>query len=165
MRTKVEAATMASESGVPALVTSTANAARALAGEDVGTWFSTRGGRRPARMLWLAHLATTQGRLLLDAGAVAAVSSGLRSLLPAGVTGVEGNFEAGDPVEIVDESGHVVARGLVNYASDELPAMLGRSTRELARNLGPHYEREVVHVDDLVVVRRLNKRNSAAHGH
>ncbi|GAA3686380.1 glutamate 5-kinase [Arthrobacter ginkgonis] len=152
MVTKVEAATMAAESGIPALVTSTANAAAALAGEDVGTWFSTRGGRRPVRLLWLAHLATTQGRLVLDDGAVAAVASGLRSLLPAGITRVDGDFEVGDPVEIADRHGRVVARGLVNYSAQELPRMLGRSTHELASDLGPHYEREVVHIDDLVVV-------------
>ncbi|GAA1358572.1 glutamate 5-kinase [Arthrobacter rhombi] len=152
MVTKVEAATMAAESGIPTLVTSTAQAGRALNGEDVGTWFSARGGRRPLRMLWLAHLASTRGTLVLDAGAVTAVASGSRSLLPAGITSVHGDFEAGDPVEIADASGTVLARGLVNYASTELPEMLGRSTRELSRSLGTHYEREVVHVDDLVLV-------------
>ena len=152
MTTKVEAATMAAESGIPTLVTSTAQAGRALAGEDVGTWFTARGGRRPLRMLWLAHLASTRGALVLDDGAVAAVASGSRSLLPAGVTEVRGDFEAGDAVEITDAAGTVIARGLVNYASTELPEMLGRSTRELARTLGQHYEREVVHVDDLVLV-------------
>ena len=72
------------------------------------------------------------------------------SLLPAGVTGVEGAFVAGDPVELADAGGRVVARGLVDYDAAELPALLGRSTRELARELGPEYEREVVHRDDLV---------------
>ncbi|WP_417221002.1 glutamate 5-kinase [Arthrobacter sp.] len=152
MVTKVEAATMAAESGIPTLVTSTAQAGRALSGEDVGTWFSARGGRRPLRMLWLAHLASTRGTLVLDAGAVTAVASGSRSLLPAGITEVRGEFEAGDPVEISDAAGRVIARGLVNYASVELPEMLGRSTRELSASLGTHYEREVVHVDDLVLV-------------
>lgn len=152
MATKVEAATMSAESGIPTLVTSTANAAAALAGEDVGTWFSARGGRRSTRMLWLAHLAATQGRLLLDPGAVKAVASGVASLLPAGITGLAGSFEAGDAVEITDAAGHVVARGLVNYSSQELPQMLGRSTHELARDLGAQFERAVVHVDDLVVV-------------
>ena len=152
MATKVEAATMSAESGIPTLVTSTANAAAALAGEDVGTWFSARGGRRSTRMLWLAHLAATQGRLLLDPGAVKAVASGVASLLPAGITGLAGSFEAGDAVEITDAAGNVVARGLVNYSSQELPQMLGRSTHELAQDLGTQYERAVVHVDDLVVV-------------
>jgi glutamate 5-kinase len=152
MATKVEAATMSAESGIPALVTSTANAAAALAGADVGTWFSARGGRRSTRMLWLAHLATTQGRLLLDAGAVRAVASGVASLLPAGITGINGSFEAGDAVEITDAAGLVIARGLVNFSSAELPQMLGRSTRELGEDLGSQFERAVVHVDDLVVV-------------
>ncbi|GAA4380331.1 glutamate 5-kinase [Paeniglutamicibacter cryotolerans] len=152
MVTKVEAATMSAESGIPTLVTCTDNAELALSGADVGTWFKARGGRRSTRMLWLAHLATTQGRLRLDDGAVSAVASGLRSLLPAGITGIYGSFEAGDAVEITDAQGTVIARGLVNYSSEELPQMLGRGTRELAQDLGEHFERAVVHVDDLVVV-------------
>lgn len=152
MATKVEAATIAASSGIPALVTSTAAAARALAGEDVGTWFSVSGRRKPVRLLWLEHLAAVRGTLTLDDGAVRAVGQRHRSLLPAGITAVSGEFEAGDPVEIADESGHVLARGLVNFSADELPAMLGRSTRDLGRELGPEYERVVVHVDDLVLV-------------
>ena len=74
------------------------------------------------------------------------------SLLPAGVTAVDGVFTAGDPVDLLDENGHAVARGLVNYDSAELPALLGRSTRDLARELGAAYEREVVHRDDLVLL-------------
>jgi glutamate 5-kinase len=76
------------------------------------------------------------------------------SLLPAGITGVDGDFAAGDPVDLLDESGHTLARGLVNFDAAELPALLGRSTRALAEELGPAYEREVVHRDDLVVLRR-----------
>lgn len=152
MVTKVEAAAMAAESGIPALVTATANAASALAGEDVGTWFSTNGTRRPVRLLWLAHLATIQGRLTIDDGAVQAVRERHRSLLPAGITSVKGTFEPGDPVEIADSAGRIVARGLVNFSSYELPRMLGRSTKELGASLGRQYEREVIHVDDLVVL-------------
>ena len=152
MATKVEAAGIAAGSGIPALVTSTAAAARALAGEDVGTWFSVNGRRKPVRLLWLAHLAATRGSLVLDDGAVRAVRHRHRSLLPAGITAVSGDFEAGDPVELTDAAGSVIARGLVNFSAGELPAMLGRSTRELGQELGPEYERVVVHVDDLVLV-------------
>jgi glutamate 5-kinase len=88
---------------------------------------------------------------VLDAGAVAAVT-GRASLLPAGVTGVEGAFEAGDPVDLCDAGGLVVARGLVNYDSAEIPALMGRSTRWLAAKRGPQYERELVHADDLVLL-------------
>jgi len=90
---------------------------------------------------------------VLDAGAVAAVVERRMSLLPAGVTAVEGRFSAGDPVDLVDGAGRVLARGLVNYDAEELPALLGRSTRDLAAELGSAYEREVVHRDDLALVR------------
>ncbi|MGF9646412.1 glutamate 5-kinase [Pseudarthrobacter oxydans] len=152
MLTKVEAATMAAGSGIHALVTSTPNAAAALNGEDVGTWFTVNGARKPVRLLWLAHVASVQGRLVLDDGAVKAVRHHRTSLLPAGISAVQGDFEAGDAVEIASADGTVVARGLVNYSSAELPQMLGRSTRDLGEALGSGYDREVVHVDDLVLV-------------
>jgi glutamate 5-kinase len=91
---------------------------------------------------------------VLDDGAVRAVRANRSSLLPAGVVGVSGRFRAGDPVDLVDGNGHALARGLVNYSSEELPDMLGRSTRELARQWGPAYEREVVHRDHLVLLGR-----------
>ncbi|MCO4237193.1 glutamate 5-kinase [Pseudarthrobacter raffinosi] len=152
MQTKVEAAIMAADSGIPALVTSTTNAAAALAGEDVGTWFTVNSGRKSVRMMWLAHLAHVQGRLFLDDGAVHAVRDNRYSLLPAGISSVDGTFEAGDAVEMVAGDGTVIARGLVNYSSEELPQMLGRSTVELGESLGRGFDREVVHIDDLVLV-------------
>ncbi|OMH24688.1 glutamate 5-kinase [Tersicoccus phoenicis] len=151
MATKVEAATMAAANGIPALVTSTGYAAAALGGDPVGTWFHTTGNRHPIRLMWLAHLATIRGRLVLDDGAVKAVRDRRRSLLPAGIVAVTGSFAAGDPVELADRSGEVIARGLVNYGSDELPQMLGRTTYDLGEQLGQDYEREVVHVNDLVL--------------
>jgi len=152
MVTKVEAAAIAASAGVPTLLTAAALAGPGLGGDDVGTWFEARGGRRASRLLWLAHAARTEGRLVLDDGAVAAVVGRRTSLLPAGVTRVEGSFSAGDPVELADLAGRVVARGLVAYDAAEVPALLGRSTREIARELGPDYERELVHRDDLVVL-------------
>jgi glutamate 5-kinase len=74
------------------------------------------------------------------------------SLLPAGVTGADGGFAAGDPVDLVDEHGQPVARGLVNFDAGELPLLLGRQTRELADEYGPSFSREIVHRDDLVVL-------------
>jgi glutamate 5-kinase len=91
--------------------------------------------------------------LILDDGAVAAVVQRRKSLLPAGIVAVEGHFLGGDPVDLCDRSGRAVARGVVNYDSTELPGLLGRSTHELAAELGPTYEREVVHRDDLALLR------------
>jgi glutamate 5-kinase len=152
MVTKVDAAGIATMAGIPTLLTSADQVVEALAGKDVGTWFRATGSRTASRLLWLAHAARTTGRLVLDDGAVAAVVDRRMSLLPAGVTAVEGRFSAGDPVELADPRGMVVARGLVNFDAAELPALLGRSTRELARELGSAYEREVVHRDDLVLL-------------
>jgi glutamate 5-kinase len=149
MVTKVEAARIA---GVPVVLTNADSAAEALSGGEVGTYFHPSGTRQSSRRLWLAHATTGQGRLRLDSGAVEAVVSRGKSLLPAGVTGVEGDFNAGDPVDMCDEAGGLVARGLVNYDAGEIPDLMGRSTRWLARELGPEYEREIVHRDDLVVL-------------
>ena len=152
MVTKVEAARIATRAGIPVVLTSATLAAAALAGEPVGTLFHPAPKRPAARLFWLAHATTPRGRLHLDAGAVHAVVVGRKSLLPAGITAVDGSFTAGDPVDLVNESGQPVARGLVNYDAVELPALLGRSTDELAAELGPEYEREVVHRDDLVLL-------------
>ena len=154
MRTKVEAAAIATSAGIPTLLTATDLVGPALRGDDVGTVFTPGLRRPPSRLLWLAHATDPQGRLILDDGAVAAVVGRRKSLLPAGIVGVEGTFSAGDPVDVCDPSGRPVARGLCNYGSDELPGLLGRSTRELARELGPEYQREVVHRDALVVLTR-----------
>ena len=155
MATKVEAAMIASAAGIPTVVADAASAATALGGGSAGTYFAAARGRRPAtRLLWLKHAAVAHGSLRLDHGAVEAVVKRRASLLPAGITGVEGTFDAGDPVNLRDENGTIVARGLVNYDATEIPGLMGRSTRWLASKLGPEYEREVVHRDDLVIVLR-----------
>jgi len=153
MATKVEAAAIANAAGIPTLLTATDRVAEALRGKDVGTVFLPGARRPPSRLLWLAHATAPHGRLVLDEGAVAAVVGRRKSLLPAGIVAVEGTFVGGDPVDVCDPQGHPVARGIVNYGSDELPTLLGRSTRDLARELGPEYQREVIHRDALVVLR------------
>ena len=155
MATKVDAARIATEAGIRVVLTSAEHAAAALAGAPSGTLFHPTGRRRPTRLLWLAHATEPKGRLFLDAGATRAIAARRASLLPAGVTGVAGRFSGGDPVDLVGADGHPVARGLVNYDSEELPGLLGRSTRDLARELGASYEREVVHRDDLVLLPRV----------
>jgi len=152
MATKIEAAAIATAAGITTMLTSTKQAAQAMAGRDVGTLFVPTGSRRASRLLWLAHATTARGRLILDDGAVAAVVGRRKSLLPAGILRVEGRFGDGDPVDLCDAAGRAVARGLVNYDSAELPGLLGRTTHDLARELGPSYEREVVHRDDLVLL-------------
>ncbi len=145
MASKVDAARIATGAGVPVLLGAATRVLDLLDGRT-GTCFAVTGSRRRPRLLWLAHASSPSGRLVLDDGAVRAVVERGSSLLPAGVTGVEGDFAAGDPVELAGPDGRAVARGLVAYDAAELPALLGRSTRELGL-------REVVHRDDLVVLR------------
>jgi glutamate 5-kinase len=152
MVTKVEAAKIATGAGIPVVLAAAASAAAVLAGDPAGTFFHPNGRRPSTRRLWLAHATTGRGRLELDPGAVEAVVGRRKSLLPAGVTGVTGDFSAGDPVDVCDAGGAVVARGLVNYDAGEIPGLMGHSTRWLARELGPEYEREIIHRDDLVIL-------------
>ncbi|MEV8439363.1 glutamate 5-kinase [Actinosynnema sp. NPDC051121] len=149
MASKLAAARLAASAGIPVLLAGAADAARALTSADVGTAFAVTGPRLSARRFWLGHAADASGRLVLDDGAVAAVVHRRRSLLAAGITGVEGAFEAGDVVELVDLSGHVVARGVVGFDAAELPALIGRKTGDLPAE----QRREVVHADDLVPLR------------
>jgi len=152
MITKLEAASIATSSGTPVVLASAADATAAVAGERVGTLFTATGRRSATRLTWLKHAAKTHGQLVLDAGAARAVAGRRASLLAAGVTAVRGEFDAGDAVEIVGPDGVVVARGLAAFPAHEIPAMLGQSTAELKANLGEHFARPLVHIDDLIVV-------------
>ena len=152
MVTKLEAARIATQAAIPVVLTSAEHAAAALAGEDTGTYFHADGKRRPARLLWLAHATEAAGTLTLDAGAVRAVVERGASLLAAGITGVDGGFHAGDPVDLLGPDGVAVARGLVAYDAAEIPQLLGRSSGDIEADLGPTYTREVVHRDVLVLL-------------
>ena len=152
MVTKVEAARIATGAGIPTVLASSQDAAAALAGDDVGTLFATTAPRPASRMLWLAHASDPMGGLVIDDGAVRALVERGASLLPAGIVGVTGSFQQGAPIEITDRRGRPVARGLVSYGSDDLPRLLGRSTRWLAEVFGPEHAREVVHRDHLTLL-------------
>lgn len=152
MATKVAAAAIATAAGVPVVLAAATEAAAALAGAGVGTGFRVRGRRFPARLAWLAYASEPTGRLRLDPGAVRAVVARRASLLAAGVTGVEGTFGAGDPVDLVTPDGTVVARGLSTYDAAELRPLLGHSSDELAARFGPDKARELVHRDALALL-------------
>jgi glutamate 5-kinase len=152
MRTKLDAARIATGAGIPVVLAAAERADQALAGAPVGTYFHAEARRRPTRLLWLAHATEPHGVLLLDPGAVRAVTERRASLLAAGLTGSTGTFAAGDPVDLAGPDGRPVARGLVNFDSSEVPSLVGRTSADLRRELGTAYEREVVHRDDLVLL-------------
>ena len=152
MRTKLDAARIATGAGIPVVLTSARQAGDALSAVPVGTWFQAATRRRPTRQLWLAHATEPKGVLLLDDGAVRAVTERRASLLAAGLTGATGSFVAGDPVDLAGPDGRAVARGLVNFDADEIPRLVGKTSATLRRELGAAYEREVVHRDDLALL-------------
>jgi len=150
MASKLAAARIASWSGVRAVIA----AARrervvidALDGLSVGTTVAPKARALSSRKLWIAFARPSAGRITVDAGAVAALARGGSSLLPAGVRGVSGRFDALDAVEVADEAGQVVAKGLVQWSAAALDAAAGKRTGELA----PGQPTEVIHRDDMVV--------------
>ncbi|MDG3008554.1 glutamate 5-kinase [Rhodococcus sp. D2-41] len=148
MASKLSAARLAADAGVPVLLTSAAEAGAALSGGYVGTAFGARPHRMSARRFWVRHAADAQGRLHLDAGAVRAVAQRRRSLLAAGITEVGGHFHDGDVVDLVGPDGALIGRGVVAYDAIELATMRGHSSADLP----PDLQRPVVHADDLVPV-------------
>ena len=158
MATKIDAAAIATSEGIPVLLAPAAAAGAALRGEG-GTFFHPAGDRSASRLFWLKHATTPRGRLTLDAGAVAAVVQRRMSLLPAGITGVSGEFYSGEPVDLTGPDGAVVGRGLVAYDAADLPGLLGRRTADLPAE----FRREVVHRDDLVVLSAGSKPAVGVH--
>lgn len=152
MTTKVEAARIATSAGTAVVLTSLEHVQGAIDGADIGTIFHAGSHRAPSRALWIAHASSPKGALTLDAGATVAITERGTSLLAAGVTAVTGDFAAGDVVNLVSPQNKVIARGLVAFDSDEIPQLLGKSTKELAAKFGAEYDRELVHRDDLTLV-------------
>jgi glutamate 5-kinase len=159
MRTKVQAAQIATAGGVPTIVTSAINLNSVFDGKDVGTVFHPSKDKLSARALWLAHATDVRGSISIDQGAVIAVTEKRASLLLAGIKNIKGEFEVGDAVEIVSESGKVLGRGLVNFDSTELPNLIGKNTTKLLQEFGEGYDKEVIHRDDLVLIDELVNKN------
>ncbi|EPH06996.1 glutamate 5-kinase [Propionibacterium sp. oral taxon 192 str. F0372] len=152
MTTKLQAAQIATAAGIPVVLANAARLTDVLGGQSTGTTFSPIDRRRPRRLLWLAHASVARGSLHVDQGAVRALTERNASLLAAGIRRVEGTFVAGDPVDIITPDGKAIVRGLVSFSSVDLPAMLGRRSREMADDLGAGFERAVVHRDVMVAL-------------
>jgi len=155
MRSKVVAAEMASAAGIPALITSGVerrSVASALAGERSGTRFEPQAGRVSSFKLWLKYAKPTHGRLGVDEGAERALRERGTSLLPVGVVDVEGDFSAGDAVEVstAGRNGRPIGKGIVNYSADELRRIKGMKS-DGVRELLSRATEEAVHRDYFVL--------------
>lgn len=156
MVTKLAAARIATSSGIPMMLMSGREPERLidlLEGRPVvGTRFLPRADRMESRKRWLAYGIAPKGTLHLDAGAVAAVLSGGKSLLPAGISAIEGDFSAGDTLRLLSPEGREVARGITNYAADEIRRITGRKSTEIESVLGYKPADEVIHRDNLALL-------------
>jgi glutamate 5-kinase len=155
MVTKLEAARIAVSGGCNMAIAD-GRRANPLAAVSEGarcTWFLAEIEPLTARKRWIAGTLKPMGTVRIDAGALAALERG-KSLLPAGVTTVEGRFERGDTVLVRDPEGREVARGLIAYSSDDAGRILGHKSREFEAVLGYRGREELIHRDDLVLIRR-----------
>lgn len=155
MRTKIQAADLATRSGTTVVVTS-GNLPdvilRVARGEQLGTRFTTTVSNLESRKRWLLAEMVRHSRVVVDAGAVKALRNQGKSLLPAGVRAVEGQFERAQTIRIYDSDGHEIARGLTQYRSSDLLLIKGLHSSQIADVLGYTYGSEVVHRDDMVVL-------------
>jgi glutamate 5-kinase len=155
MYSKVLAAKQAVDHGIPVVIMNGKKSgllAKLLGGKEVGTFFEPRKQRLSSRKGWIAYGVRSRGAVHLDDGAVNALTNRGRSLLPSGITKIEGDFEVGDYVRCLNIDGKKIAKGLTNYSSKDLEQIKGKKTSEIEKVLGYKYSDEVIHRDNLVVV-------------
>nr|CAD6596092.1 glutamate 5-kinase [Rhizobium sp. Khangiran2] len=152
MRTKIDAGKIATSAGC-AMIIASGKDKHPLGAIDEGarsSWFAPSGSPVAARKTWIAGQLQPAGKLVVDAGAQAALGGG-KSLLPAGVVSVAGNFHRGDTVAVIGTDGREIARGLASYDADEARQIAGRKSGEIEAILGYPGRAAMVHRDDLVV--------------
>ena len=155
MATKLEAAKLVTASGVPMVMCHgrAENAVlRAARGEPVGTYFTPAAGKLEARKRWMLSGISQRGRITVDAGAAGALSDDHRSLLPAGIQAVEGDFNRGDSIYVVDSEGKRIACGIANYPARDIAKIQGLRSDRIEETLGYNYGQEVVHRNNLVLL-------------
>jgi len=155
MATKVEAARLATCSGVEVVVAAGREPdvlLRLDSGERLGTLFTASASRLESRKRWMASGLASHGHIVVDSGAVSALKKGTGSLLPAGVTAVEGTFRRGDIVDIIGDGRTRIASGIVNYDSGDVEKIRGQRTGRLTELLEHVYGDEIVHRNNMVVL-------------
>jgi glutamate 5-kinase len=154
MRTKIQAAELATRAGTGMVITAGNTPdvlTRLLAGESIGTYFAPVSTRLESRKRWIMAEKTRHARIVIDAGAVAALLNQGRSLLPAGITEVVGEWRRGQTVPIVTAAGLEIACGLTQYAAHEVARIQGARSSDIEARLGYSYGNEVIHRDDMVM--------------
>ncbi|TVY09563.1 glutamate 5-kinase [Paenibacillus cremeus] len=166
-RSKIEAARIAMRGGVPVFigqVKEPGDLAIAVDGVGKGTYFDTSAHNLPMKKQWLGFHSQPQGRVAVDDGAQSALVNGGKSLLPAGVREVTGDFHPGDVIEVVNLTGHTIGRGVVNYASWQLRAVAGMSTEEVQNRIEV-LRIEVIHRDEWITLAQPLKAHNIDNGY
>ncbi len=154
MTTKLEAARIVTEAGQIAVVANGREPdalLRLFAGERLGTLFAPAARRLDSRERWIGLTKRPAGTLAIDDGAVLAIRTRGKSLLPSGITQMTGRFERGEVVMVCDAQGHEVARGLCNYSGEEIRLVMGKKSTQIEKLLGRPAYAEVIHRDNLVL--------------
>lgn len=154
MATKISAARIAAHSGVSTVLACADEKdiiLKVISGEQVGTVFWPCGNKLENRKQWIAYSAAVCGKIRVDEGAAAAMLKHGKSLLPSGVTGVEGQFDIGSTVSIVGPDNQEIARGITSYSSAEIDQIKGVQTREISRILGHKDYDEIVHRNNMAL--------------
>ena len=155
MTTKLEAARLATASGVNVVIASGRQndiVNRLAAGEEIGTYFPATSTKMESRKRWMLSGLSTRGEVVIDNGAVTAIVNNNRSLLPAGVKRVVGSFERGDIVSILDSGCAQIAAGIINYGSPDLAKITGHHSDRIGDILGHEYGDEAVHRSNMVIM-------------
>lgn len=155
MQTKIEAARLATSSGVAVVIADgreTDIITRITAGEKIGTLFTPVAGSLESRKRWMMSGLSTKGKLTVDAGATEALKKQNRSLLAAGITRTEGKFQRGDIVNICDPEGNQIGCGITNYSTSDIITIRGIHSKKIVDTLGYDYGSEVVHRNNLVIL-------------
>ncbi|UCE70799.1 MAG: glutamate 5-kinase, partial [Nitrospiraceae bacterium] len=155
MYSKLLAAKQATDHGIPVVIINgrkNGMLARLADGRSVGTYFEPVKERLSSKKGWIAYGVRSRGAIYLDDGAVDALIHKGKSLLPSGITKIEGQFKIGDYIRCLNNEGKKIAKGLTNYSSEDLDKIKGKKTSEIESALGFKYSDEVIHRDNLVVV-------------
>ena len=155
MATKLEAAKLVTTSGISMVMChgrAEDAVMRAACGESVGTFFKPADSKMEARKRWMLSGISQRGKIIVDPGAVGALVSDHRSLLPAGIQSVEGNFSRGESIYVVDSKGVNIACGIANYSARDIGKIQGLRSDRIEETLGYHYGQEVVHRNNLVLL-------------
>ncbi|MBO20250.1 MAG: glutamate 5-kinase [Chloroflexi bacterium] len=155
MATKLEAAKLVTTSGIPMVMChgrAEDAVLRAVKGEQVGTYFRPADGKMEARKRWMLSGISQRGQVTVDTGAAGALKDDHRSLLPAGIQTVQGEFNRGESIYVVDAKGKKIACGIANYGARDIAKIIGLRSDRIEETLGYHYGQEVVHRNNLVLL-------------